>query len=76
MKFFTTPNSKNIIAILRIVTLEKYELKFLLILFPCLYFLGLDELEVHFSLIETVLLLLPVLFLSLTLFHMKSNALI
>ena len=32
MKFFTTPNSKNIIATLRIVTLEKHELTFLLIL--------------------------------------------
>ena len=28
MKFFTTPNSKNIIAILRIVTIEKSELTF------------------------------------------------
>ena len=33
MKFFTTPNSKNLIATLRIVTLEKHELTFLLILY-------------------------------------------
>ena len=33
MKFFTTPNSKNIIATLRIVTIEKSELTFLLILY-------------------------------------------
>ena len=33
MKFFTTPNSKNIIATLRIVTIEKSELAFLLILY-------------------------------------------
>ena len=32
MKFFTTPNSKNIVATLRIVTKEKSELTFLLIL--------------------------------------------
>ena len=31
MEFFTTPNSKNIIATLRIVTIEKSELTFLLI---------------------------------------------
>ena len=31
MKFFTTPNSKNIIATLYIVTIEKSELTFLLI---------------------------------------------
>ena len=37
MKFFTTPNSKNIITTLRIVTIEKSELAFLLIL----YFHGL-----------------------------------
>ena len=33
MKFLTTPNSKNIIATLRIATIEKYELTFLLILY-------------------------------------------
>ena len=33
MKFFTTSNSKNIIATLRIVTIEKSELAFLLILY-------------------------------------------
>ena len=33
MKFFTTPNSKNIIATLHIVTIEKSELTFLLILY-------------------------------------------
>ena len=33
MNFFTTPNSKNIIATLRIVTIEKSELTFLLILY-------------------------------------------
>ena len=33
MKFFTTPNSKNIIATLRIVTIEKSVLAFLLILY-------------------------------------------
>ena len=33
MKFFTTPNSKNIIAILRIVTIEKSELTFFLTLY-------------------------------------------
>ena len=33
MEFFTTPNSKNIIATLRIVTIEKSELTFLLILY-------------------------------------------
>ena len=33
MKFFTTPNSKNIIATLCIVTIEKAELTFLLILY-------------------------------------------
>ena len=33
MKFFTTPNSKNVIATLRIVTIEKAELTFLLILY-------------------------------------------
>ena len=32
MEFFTTPNSKNIIAILRIVTIEKSELTFFLTL--------------------------------------------
>ena len=32
MKFFTTPNSKNIIETLRLVTIEKFELAFLLIL--------------------------------------------
>ena len=32
MKFFTTPSSKNIIATLRIVTIEISELTFLLIL--------------------------------------------
>ena len=36
MNFFTTPNSKNIIATLRIVTIEKSELTFL----PILYFLA------------------------------------
>ena len=33
MKVFTTPSSKNIIGTLRIVTIEKSELKFLLILY-------------------------------------------
>ena len=33
MKFFTTPNSKNIIAILCIVTIEKSELTFFLTLY-------------------------------------------
>ena len=33
MKFFTTPNSKNLIATLRIATLEGPELTFLLILY-------------------------------------------
>ena len=33
MKFFTTPNSKNIIATLRIVAIEKSVLTFLLILY-------------------------------------------
>ena len=33
MKFFTTSNSKNIIATLRMVTIEKSELTFLLILY-------------------------------------------
>ena len=33
MEFFTTPNSKNIIATLRIVTIEKSELTFVII-FP------------------------------------------
>ena len=33
MKFFTTPNSKNIIATLRIVTIKKSKLAFLLILY-------------------------------------------
>ena len=33
MKFFTNPNSKNIIATLRIVTIEKSELIFCLILY-------------------------------------------
>ena len=33
MNFFTTPNSKNIIATLRIVTIEKSELTFLLVLY-------------------------------------------
>ena len=37
MNFFTTPNSKNVIATLRIVTIEKSELTFLLVL----YFYGL-----------------------------------
>ena len=32
MEFFTTPTSKNIIATLRIATIEKSELTFLLIL--------------------------------------------
>ena len=35
MNFFTTPNSTNIIAALRIVTIKKSELTFL----PTLYFL-------------------------------------
>ena len=33
MKFFTTPNLKNIIATLRIVTIEKFELAFLVLLY-------------------------------------------
>ena len=33
MEFFTTPNSKNIIATLRIVAIEKSQLAFLLILY-------------------------------------------
>ena len=33
MEFFTTPNSKKVIATLRIVTIEKSELTFLLILY-------------------------------------------
>ena len=33
MKFFRTPNSKNIIATLRIVTIAKSELAFLLIFY-------------------------------------------
>ena len=33
MEFFTTPNSKETIATLRIVTIEKSELTFLLILY-------------------------------------------
>ena len=33
MKFFTIPNSKNIIATLHILTIEKPELTFLLILY-------------------------------------------
>ena len=33
MEFFTTPNSKNLIATLRIVTIETSELTFLLILY-------------------------------------------
>ena len=33
MEFFTTPNSKNVIATLRIITIEKSELTFLLILY-------------------------------------------
>ena len=33
MEFFTTPNSKKIIATLRIVTIEKSELTFLLMLY-------------------------------------------
>ena len=33
MNFFTTPNSKNIIATLRIVTIDKSELTFLLVLY-------------------------------------------
>ena len=41
MKFFTTPSSKNIIAALRIVTIETSELTFLLIL----YFHGILKLE-------------------------------
>ena len=45
MEFFTTPNSKNIIATLRIVTIEKSELTFLLIL----YFHGLSFLTKLFS---------------------------
>ena len=39
MEVFTTPNSKNIIATLPIVTIEKSELTFLLIL----YFYGYDN---------------------------------
>ena len=35
MNFFTTPNSKNVIATLRIVKIEKSELTFLLVL--CFY---------------------------------------
>ena len=37
MKFFTTSNSNNIIATLRIVTIEKSELTFLLI-----YYISMD----------------------------------
>ena len=33
IKFFTTPNSKNIIATLRTVAVEKFELTFLIILY-------------------------------------------
>ena len=33
MKYFTTPNSKNIIATLHIVTIGKSELAFLIILY-------------------------------------------
>ena len=39
MEFFTTPNSKKIIATLHIVTIEKSELTFLLIL----YFHGIPK---------------------------------
>ena len=38
MKFFTTSNSNNIIATLRIVTIEKSELTFLLI-----YYISMDR---------------------------------
>ena len=41
MNFFTTPNSKNVIATLRIVTIEKSELTFLLVL----YFYGFTDQE-------------------------------
>ena len=36
LKFFTTPSSKNIIATLRIVTIEKHELTFLILYFHAL----------------------------------------
>ena len=41
MNFFTTPSSKNIIATLRIVKIEKCELTFLLVL----YFYGFTDQE-------------------------------
>ena len=36
MEFFTTPNSKNIISTLHIVTIEKSESKFLILYFHAL----------------------------------------
>ena len=42
MNFFTTPDSKNVIATLRIVTKERSELTFLLIL----YFHGVGNAKV------------------------------
>ena len=41
MNFFTTPSSKNVIATLRIVKIEKCELTFLLVL----YFYGFTDQE-------------------------------
>ena len=44
MKFFTTPNSKNIIVTLRIVTIEKSELTFLLLF----YFYDFQNKSAHY----------------------------
>ena len=41
MSFFTTPNSKNVIATLRIVTIDRSELTFLLILYFLYYIIVL-----------------------------------
>ena len=44
MKLFTTPNLKNIIATLHIVTIEKSELTFL----HLLYFYDVNDISTHF----------------------------
>ena len=58
MKFFTTPNSKNIIVTLRIVTIEKSVLAFLLILY---FHANMNYKLMKFPLIHLLLLYLILL---------------
>ena len=73
MKFFTTPNSKNIIATLRIVTIEKSELTFLLILYFHSFILGLLIFDI---LLKISLCLLKILIFVMTFLKISVYGLI